>query len=107
MGGEKEVLKGVMQLLEAARINHWRTHCGKVRVRGGFMHLAKEGVADIIGILADGSGRLFAVETKNPTDGKQRDKQKEFQKDIEKDNGVYILAKSITDIEPILKRGGR
>ena len=60
----------------------------------------KKGVADILGILPN--GKLFAIECKVGKN-KQDDNQKIFQKDIEANNGIYILAYNLEEVEKYLK----
>lgn len=66
---------------------------GAYRSHGGM-----KGVADILGIMPDGSGRMLAIEVKGPK-GKQSMEQVLFQKRLEKGGGVYILANCIEDVE--------
>lgn len=51
------------------------------------------------------NGKHVSIEVKSET-GKQRDSQVIYQRKIEKLGGVYILAKSIRDVEKGLIMGG-
>jgi hypothetical protein len=54
------------------------------------------GWPDITGLLPD--GRFIGVECKSPT-GRQSPAQSRMQEEIRRRNGVYILARSIEDVE--------
>jgi hypothetical protein len=54
------------------------------------------GVADIIGALP--GGRFLAVECKSAR-GRQTLAQRAFQEAVEKRGGLYVLARSIEDLE--------
>lgn len=58
------------------------------------------GSADLSGILHD--GRRLEIECKSKT-GKQRTEQIAFERMIRRFNGVYILARSVADVEDALK----
>ena len=62
---------------------------------------AMKGVADILGVLKDGSGRMLAIEVKTPK-GRQSADQKLFEKRLTMLGGVYILARSVEDVSAIL-----
>jgi hypothetical protein len=68
--------------------------------RKHFYQFGKKGSADILGILPD--GKFLAIEAKAPT-GKLRDEQVEFLDTINKNHGVAGMAKSIDDVEVLLK----
>lgn len=59
------------------------------------------GVADILGIMPDGSGRFLAIEVKTPR-GQQSAQQLLFQKRVERAGGVYVLARQISDVDVVL-----
>jgi Holliday junction resolvase len=56
-----------------------------------------KGMSDIVAVK---SGRVLFVEVKAPK-GKQRPAQVDFQREIEEHGGVYVLARSIEDLEGI------
>jgi hypothetical protein len=51
------------------------------------------GGADLIGLYL---GRFLAVEIKTPT-GRQSEEQKTFQRLVEKNNGIYVVLRSVDD----------
>lgn len=61
-----------------------------------------KGVPDIIGIMPDGSGRFLGIEVKAPG-GSQSGPQVLFERRTERAGGVYILAKSVEDVDKVLK----
>jgi hypothetical protein len=60
------------------------------------------GVSDILGVMPDGTGRMLAVEVKTPK-GRQSPDQILFQKRLERLGGVYILARSVADVEHLTR----
>ena len=60
------------------------------------MSFGYPGSADITGILPD--GRRLEVECKSAT-GRQSEKQKKFEEKIRTNGGIYILARSVEDLE--------
>jgi hypothetical protein len=83
----------------------WRNHCGIVRVRGGFMHLAPEGAPDIVGIACD--GRFVGIETKTQggKTGKERSiLQEAWRQDIIKRGGIAGVARSVDEALAILRQ---
>lgn len=73
---------------------YWRQNSGsvsKIRRKTG-----KTGVPDIIGFSR--RGIFIGIECKGD-EGKQSPAQKEFQNSLEKSGGIYILARSVDDLE--------
>ena len=64
----------------------------KFRTLHGF---SMKGVADILGMMPD--GRFLAIEVKTKA-GVQSFEQKHFEECVKKNNGIYILARSIDDV---------
>ena len=89
---EIDIQRSIMQYLHDSNIYCWRNNSG----RRGTVQYGKKGSADIIGLLK--TGRFIGIEVKTKT-GKQSESQAEFQADIEKNNGVYILARSVPDLQ--------
>lgn len=59
------------------------------------------GCADIVGLIAP-TGRLLMIEVKRAKGGKQSDQQVTMQRVIEAMGGIYILAKSVEDVDAVL-----
>ena len=88
---ESKIQEEIMKCLDKAGIYHWRSNVG----RKHYMHFGLKGSADITGILK--TGIRLEIEVKDKT-GKQSPEQIEFQRMIEKNNGLYILARSVDDV---------
>lgn len=97
---ESPVLHGCLKWLHDRGIEAWRQNTGTAWIGDQPVTFGRPGAGDITGILPD--GRRLEVECKSPT-GIQSEKQKKFQATIERNNGVYILARSVEDLERCLK----
>jgi len=62
------------------------------------------GWPDITGLLPD--GRFIGVECKSP-EGRQSPVQKQMEQEIRRRNGIYVLARSIDDVEGAIMEGMR
>jgi hypothetical protein len=58
------------------------------------------GTADICGLIAP-SGRFLAIECKSAV-GRQRPEQETFQRVVEAMGGLYVLARSVDDVDAVL-----
>lgn len=74
-----------------------RVLSGRVQVRGGWVHGAEEGTADIVGGFY---GRVFAVETKTP-EGRFTDAQIRFLERIEAQGGIAIRGQNKTPADVV------
>ena len=77
----------------------WRANTGVARFQNRTVRFGVPGQADLTSILPD--GRRLEIEVKSAT-GRQSTDQKNYQQMIERLNGVYILARSVADVERIL-----
>jgi hypothetical protein len=82
------------------RIALWRQNTGAARIGSRFVRFGLKGAADLQGLIAPG-GRALFVEVKSPT-GQQSKEQIAFQRLIEKHGGIYVLARSVWDVERAL-----
>lgn len=98
---ENEVKNACLRWLKDHDIYAWRNNTGMVWTGNHPIRFGLVGSADIIGLLPD--GRFLAVECKSKT-GKQSDMQKRFQENIEQNNGVYVLAYGVEDLEEALRQ---
>ncbi len=90
--------------IEAAMIEYLRSRgalAQKIRSTGRFIRgrliplpIDERGVADILGCYR---GKFFAIEVKSPK-GRQTDYQKSFQARVIKSGGLYIVARSVSDL---------
>jgi hypothetical protein len=62
------------------------------------------GTADIVGLIAP-SGRMVQIECKTAT-GKQREAQLVMQRVVAAMGGLYVVARSVADVDAALAREG-
>ena len=79
----------------------WRQNAGVARMGPRTVRFGVPGQADLTGILSDGI--RLEIECKS-ADGKQSLDQQRYQQMIEKFGGLYVLARSVEDVEEILGR---
>jgi hypothetical protein len=94
-----EILKtwGAHPRLRIARINTGKAFPPKSRQLVTF---GVPGTADIVGLIAP-TGRMLMIECKTAT-GTQRDAQVTMQQVITKFGGLYVLARSVADVDAAL-----
>ena len=94
---ESVVVAQCLEWLATHRIFAWRNNTGSYKTpEGRFVRYGHVGSADILGLLPD--GRFLAVECKTPA-GTQSRPQKVFQQIIRRNGGMYVLARSVADLE--------
>lgn len=97
---EKQTQKAILDYLAYRPGFFWRNNIGAViaesKGKKRFFRYGLKGSADIIGVIPP-KGQLVCIEVKAPR-SYQSLEQKEFQKEIERHGGIYILARSITDL---------
>jgi hypothetical protein len=93
---ETKVVSACLDWLAKNRIMAWRNNTGAAKIGDHYVSFGSKGSSDIVGVLS--SGRFLAIECKFGK-GRQSPEQKTFQKMIEKNNGLYILAYSVDDLE--------
>jgi hypothetical protein len=110
MSGPREnaVLAGVMAYLTTrGDCFVWRNNTGAVKLDAGYLKFGKVGSADIIGVLSP-SGRFIAIECKRPKGGVLAREQQEFGETVTEAGGIYVIARSVADVEaalpPVTKR---
>ena len=91
MSEQSEITGPLVKMLRQMGIFTLRLNSGKVRVRGGYMHLCPEGTADI---LCWPKGRTCWLETK-ASKGMMRDKQMEFRDTVTSLGHEYHAVRSI------------
>ena len=96
---EAPVLRACLKWLKKRGVWAYRQNTGTLWAGGQPISFGCPGAGDITGILPD--GRRLEVECKSTT-GRQSAKQKEFEARIRGNNGVYILARSVEDLERVL-----
>jgi hypothetical protein len=96
VSSESVIVAQCLEWLALHRVFAWRNNTGAGRIDGRWIRYGHPGSGDILGILP--SGLFLSVECKTPT-GRQAKQQKLFQKMIERNCGVYILARNAADLE--------
>ena len=81
----------------------WRANTGAARFGNQIVRFGVPGQADLTGILPD--GHRLEIEVKSAT-GRQSQDQANYQRMIERFGGVYILARSVSDVAEALKQYG-
>jgi len=77
----------------------WRANTGVAQIGSRVVRFGVPGQADLTGILPD--GRRLEIEVKSDG-GRQTEDQSNFQRMIERFGGVYVLARSVEDVERAL-----
>ena len=93
---ENSIVKAIQTWLALKRIRAWRVNTGGVPARGGrFKRNVAAGFPDLVCCCC---GMFIAIEVKTPT-GRQQPSQKLFQQELEAAGGVYLLCRSLADVE--------
>ena len=103
---ETKISKNIRKMIEAEfpEIFFDRMHCGKVKVRGGYMNLAKPGWPDYVGILP--GGKFLGIEIKDPdgtTSKKRAELQAEVGDKIKRMGGTYVQVTNVEDAKTKLQ----
>jgi hypothetical protein len=84
----------------------WSIHAGRVKVRGGWLHLCPTGTPDVVGYTLR-SGRFVGIEIKvsgNRTKKERAEKQHAFQCDIALHGGISGQVETADDAITIIRR---
>jgi hypothetical protein len=81
----------------------WRQNTGGAKINGYFVKFGTPGQGDISGILA--GGRRLEIECKTER-GRQSEEQVSFQLMIERFGGLYVLARSVEEVDTALAAVG-
>lgn len=90
---EAEVLEYAMAKLQPHqdKLSYWRNNTGALPAAGGYyVRFGHIGGGDIEGFISP-NARFFAIETKRPSGGKQRESQIIFEQRCRKMGGLYFL----------------
>lgn len=94
---ESAILNACYRWCYARKVFVWRNNTGAYRSEHGtYIRYGYPGSADLLGMTP--SGRFLAIETKRQ-DGTLNDNQFRFQADVERNGGLYIVARSVDDLE--------
>ena len=104
MSNHTKLVKDILKEFGSTNIMRiWSNNTGAIQTDDRFIKFGLVGSADIMGLLYD--GKMICVEVKTGS-GRQSKDQIKFQKMIEKFNGIYILARSVSDVEKRLAKEG-
>ena len=78
----------------------WRANVGVARIGRRVVRFGVPGQADLTGVLPN--GRRIEIEVKSP-DGRQSEDQANFQRMIERFGGLYVLARSVDDVQKAIR----
>jgi hypothetical protein len=94
---EQDLTHAIIVAVNASRrASVQRTHSGRVKVKRGWMHLAKIGTADITGFMLDGSARFVALEVKLPGE-KPTPEQEAYREEVMAAGGVHAVVRSVDE----------
>lgn len=95
---ESQIVNACLRWLWLHGCYVWRNNSGAWKPEGAdrYIHYGTPGSADIIGVTR--CGRFIAVEAKT-LKGKLSPLQEVFKERVEDHNGIFILARSIDDLE--------
>lgn len=108
MSETRTITTPILQALKKMGILCFRMNSGKLRVRGGFVHMAKRGTADILCfpyITSTRRSNVLWIETKDPqgaTAKEQREAQAAFKEEVEALGHTYLKAHSLDDVLAVL-----
>ena len=108
MSETRNITTPIIKALEQMGWLVFRMNSGKLRVRGGYVHMAKKGTADILCFGDDGIA--VWIETKDPagaTAKEQRDAQSEFKGEVMALGHKYICATCLDDVLAFLSQQQR
>lgn len=96
---ESDIQRTILDWLAAKRIFHYRQNTGAFKdARGGFYRFGTLGAPDIVAVIG---GTYIGIEVKAPR-GAQSHDQREFEGRLRMAGGVYVLARSVEDVEQTL-----
>lgn len=100
---EAPIVRACLELLHLKKIFAWRQNQGAIPLKGGGYRkfVGLKGVSDILALMPDGSGRLFAVEVKTAS-GKIREEQQQFLDRVNQLGGYAVVVRDVKELESIL-----
>ena len=103
---ETEIVKSILDYLGYKKIISWRNQSGMIfgshKGKQWAVKMGKKGVADIIGVMPDGSGRIMCLEVKTEKGNPTQD-QTDFLDSVKKAGGVAEIVRSIDDVIKVIK----
>lgn len=105
MTPEREILHSILVAWGAhPRLRIARVNTGAAMIRGRLVRFGVPGTADVVGLIAP-TGRMLMIECKTAT-GRQRDAQIAMQRTVTRFGGLYVVARSLADVDAALAAEG-
>ncbi len=82
------------------RLRMWRQNTGAAKINGSWVKFGVKGCPDILGLMAP-TGRLLGIEVK-AAKGHQSEDQERFERILTTFGGLYVLARSVADVDQAL-----
>lgn len=79
------------------RLRFARINTGAAMLNGRMVQFNPKGTGDIVGLIAP-TGQMLMIECKSAK-GRQSDAQKTMQRVVTRFGGLYVLARSLTDVD--------
>lgn len=95
---EADIQRTILDWLAAKRIFHYRQNTGAVKTEDRFFRFGTPGAPDIVAVIG---GRYVGIEVKR-RGGMQTPGQREFEGRLNTAGGLYVLARSLEDVEAAL-----
>lgn len=90
---ENDIQRQILDALLGIGALAFRVQAGQVKVRGGWMHLAPQGTADIL-VVVPPHGRFLALEVKTAK-GKEREAQLRWAEEIRAVGGMVRTVRTV------------
>lgn len=96
---EADIQRQILETLAWRHVFHYRTNSGAFRnAQGHLFRFGASGAPDIVAVV---NGRYVGIEVK-ASGGKLRDSQDEFRKNLMAAGGLYVVARSMEDVDAAL-----
>jgi hypothetical protein len=99
MGPEQAIMNSIIQYLSIKGHLVFRMNSGAMKLEKRFMRFGAPGMADLLWLH---EGRAIWIEVKTPI-GRMSDLQHAFKDDVEKAGCLYLVARSLEDVEYVEK----
>ncbi len=97
---ESEIQKSILEWLKVKGYFAWRNYLGGVTRQGFKTKNPASGMPDIMGLLKDGSGRMFAIEVKT-SKGAVADHQAEKISQLIANGAIAFIARDLKTVEEV------
>jgi Holliday junction resolvase len=97
---ESDIQRLILDWLSAKKIFHYRQNSGAFKEGTRFVRFGAVGAPDIVAVV---KGTYVGIEVKAPR-GHQTPSQRDFEAMLRMAGGVYVLARSLEDVEAALAK---